>query len=255
MTFDANAIFVPLRKLTAKQRQGSTYSKLWRNISPEPNSGCWLWAGRIGTNGDLRYGAKGRSPVRAILKLSGINLHREQVLVQRCPTPFCVNPEHFSTSNRRGARRIDCSGDLVPLPPFVCRRGHTEFRVYRNKRRCIQCSRDREKRRAKRISNQPPKPRGLSLRFLLGRKQCYRVGKYDHEEKRYCGPHYDIAWKATNPIFGQQHDWHVHINQYSQVPDKYESCRRCGSIRQRQGLPQPPCRGKFEPIVLRGAAL
>lgn len=82
------------------------------------------------------------------------------------------------------------------------------------------------------------------------RYDCRRVGHYVLDGKRYCAPHYDIAWKRENPEYGQQHDWHIHINRFNGEADKYETCRRCMAIKVHEGLPQCLCRGRQAEIRL-----
>lgn len=85
------------------------------------------------------------------------------------------------------------------------------------------------------------------------RYNCRAVGHYVMEAngKRYCGPHYDAKWKFLNPEFGQQHDWHIHVNKFTGAPDRYPTCRRCGDIKVYDGIVQLPCRGVMPIIELR----
>lgn len=86
---------------------------------------------------------------------------------------------------------------------------------------------------------------------LPGRRyDCRRVGAYVLNGKHYCAPHYDTTWKVQNPLYGQRHDWHTHVNKFTGQADKYETCRRCGVIRVYEGLPQRPCEGHMPEIVL-----
>lgn len=80
---------------------------------------------------------------------------------------------------------------------------------------------------------------------------CRAVGKYILGGKGYCAAHYDAVWRFKNPVYGQQHDWHLHVNQYTGETWPYETCRRCGDIRQREGLAQGPCKGHMPRIELR----
>jgi len=82
------------------------------------------------------------------------------------------------------------------------------------------------------------------------RYNCRCIGHYVLTGKHYCTLHYDTAWKAANPIIGQQHEWHIRINSVTGEPDQYTTCRRCGSIKVHDGLPQSPCRGNLAKIVL-----
>lgn len=86
------------------------------------------------------------------------------------------------------------------------------------------------------------------------RYDCRSVGHYILNGRRYCGWHYDTAWKVQNPEFGQQHEWHTRVNKFTGVADPWPSCKQCGDIRVHDGLPQSKCRGKFDRIGLREAA-
>jgi hypothetical protein len=87
---------------------------------------------------------------------------------------------------------------------------------------------------------------------MPGRKyDCRAIGKFLLDGKDYCAAHYDTAWKVANPVYGQQHEWHFHVNHLNGNVDPYPSCRRCGSVKQHEGLPQFPCRGSFGQITLR----
>lgn len=93
----------------------------------------------------------------------------------------------------------------------------------------------------------------LRCKFSLPGKRynCRAIGKYVLDGKGYCAHHYDIAWKVLNQIYGQAHDWHVHVNRFTGIADNYPSCRRCGDIKVYDGLPQGTCGGVLPRIVLR----
>ena len=72
--------------------------RFFRRISPEPNSGCWLWDGRVDEDGYGRYG---------IWKKSDFGAHRlayefyrgpipdGMCVLHRCDVRCCVNPDHL----------------------------------------------------------------------------------------------------------------------------------------------------------------
>jgi len=73
---------------------------------------------------------------------------------------------------------------------------------------------------------------------------CRRMGKYLLEDKGFCAPHFSWVWQVLHPVFGTQHDW-------EQRPFmSYETCAQCGTVKQHAGIPQDPCRGKVNKIVL-----
>ena len=70
-------------------------------VSPEPNSGCWLWTGRA-TKG---YGnAQRDNKVVYMHQLSYQLKHGrkcEQHVLHRCDVPICVNPDHLEAGTHR----------------------------------------------------------------------------------------------------------------------------------------------------------
>lgn len=72
---------------------------LWSRVIPEPNTGCWLWTGRV-HDGRHAYG-------RLVLRGRGISAHRLSWIVYRgeipeglsvlhsCGVESCANPEHL----------------------------------------------------------------------------------------------------------------------------------------------------------------
>ncbi len=68
----------------------------WRDVSPEPNTGCWLWAGIVYPKGYGRLSAEGR---RHRAHRVAYSLFRGDPgpmhVLHRCDTPSCVNPSHL----------------------------------------------------------------------------------------------------------------------------------------------------------------
>lgn len=65
---------------------------------PEPNSGCWLWIGKLNAYGYgrvIRSGSKEEMAHRVSLEISGKPLAKEELACHRCDTPSCVNPDHI----------------------------------------------------------------------------------------------------------------------------------------------------------------
>lgn len=71
----------------------------WSRVSPEPNSGCWLWAGTLSHGyGEIRF--RGRRPIRAHrFSWELINGPIPDGLVidhRHCRMKCCVNPIHMA---------------------------------------------------------------------------------------------------------------------------------------------------------------
>lgn len=76
-------------------------------ISPEPNSGCWLWMGPDNGRGYGRVWAKNVIGKRAayahhisLLFERGIAVADGHVVRHRCDIGFCVNPDHLSVGTQ-----------------------------------------------------------------------------------------------------------------------------------------------------------
>lgn len=74
-------------------------ARFWANVIPEPNSGCWLWTGYASKGyGRIGLGGRGGKIVNATLVSLGIegrSVPSGAVVLHRCDTPACVNPDHL----------------------------------------------------------------------------------------------------------------------------------------------------------------
>lgn len=136
--------------------------RFWDKVSPEPNSGCWLWTAAILRKyGRFRFGADGTAT-----KLAHRGAYQRLVgpvpegmeLDHLCRTPSCVNPAHLRPISHYD--NVMC-GDL-PKVSFLkhaakthCPKGHPydEANTYhapgKPNRQCRQCQRERQALRPK----------------------------------------------------------------------------------------------------------
>src|SRR5271157_775349 len=65
---------------------------------PEPNTGCWLWTGALGRNGygTTSFDGLKLSAHRASLMAHGREAPSDKVVLHKCDTKSCVNPDHLS---------------------------------------------------------------------------------------------------------------------------------------------------------------
>lgn len=71
-------------------------TRLMRFVSPEPNTGCWLWVGHINRTGYGHMRVMGKTVMAhrlsyALLVKEPKKLH----VLHKCDTPCCVNPDHL----------------------------------------------------------------------------------------------------------------------------------------------------------------
>jgi hypothetical protein len=92
--------------------------KFWDRIIPEPNSGCWLWTGRIDYNG---YGKINREWAhRAVYSRLVAPITPGLSIDHICRTRPCVNPAHLEPVTPRENARRGLRGAMLTH----CKNGH-----------------------------------------------------------------------------------------------------------------------------------
>ena len=67
-------------------------------VSPEPNSGCWLWTGSTtacGGYGQINLGGTPVRAQRASFEFFKKTIIKNKVICHTCDVPSCVNPDHL----------------------------------------------------------------------------------------------------------------------------------------------------------------
>lgn len=73
--------------------------RFWDKVSPEPNSGCWLWIGSYDDRPGKGYGfftlGKLMGAHRASWLMFRGPIPQSLFVLHKCDTPPCVNPDHL----------------------------------------------------------------------------------------------------------------------------------------------------------------
>lgn len=125
----------------------------WSRAHPEPNTGCWLWAGGLSSRGRAMFsisGSKNCFASRLAYMLARGPIADGLCVCHTCDVPLCVNPDHLflgtQQENLADMRSKGRSG-IHPWKNLThCRRGHLRtpenIRVIRGRwSRCKLCSR------------------------------------------------------------------------------------------------------------------
>ena len=91
-------------------------------LMPEPNSGCWLWIGRMGSGyGQRKVEGRIKGVHRLIWELLRSPIPEGFEIDHQCRTPLCCNPAHLEvvTHAVNMSRRVR----VKPLLTH-CKRGH-----------------------------------------------------------------------------------------------------------------------------------
>lgn len=121
-------------------KRGTIEQRFWRYVSPEPNTGCWLWAGALGKMG---YGY-----LWSIDKKGAVAAHRLSYTLVKgsipdsleldhlCRVRSCVNPEHLEPVTHRinMERGVHFDFAAIQRERTHCPKGHAydELNTYRH---------------------------------------------------------------------------------------------------------------------------
>jgi hypothetical protein len=67
-------------------------------VSPEPNSGCWIWTGTANKDGYGQFGigpSRSEKAHRSSYRIFKGEMPGKKLVCHKCDVPSCVNPDHL----------------------------------------------------------------------------------------------------------------------------------------------------------------
>ena len=134
--------------------------RFWAKVSPEPNTGCWLWSGCDNGEGygTVYSGGKNHKAHRVSYELHNGKIPDGLQIDHLCRVRCCVNPDHLEavtqkTNVQRGEAVKKCREHFAAITH--CPQGHPysgdNLRITTSgSRLCRECHRSRERLRYQR---------------------------------------------------------------------------------------------------------
>lgn len=122
--------------------------RFWDKVSPEPNSGCWLWTGSVAPGG---YGQFWLGKLHRCTRLVFAHLLEvdpgEMHVLHRCDNPPCCNPDHLRLgSHSDNMLDMHAKGRVTRGHwKTMCKRGHPRTPENLKGNECRECRRARQR--------------------------------------------------------------------------------------------------------------
>ena len=118
-----------------------------------PWSGCWLWLKSLNNAGYGTVAVKGKSKMahRFSFEFYSGPIPKGHLVLHRCDTPSCVNPEHLFTGTQSDNQNdAQLKGRRYKQPSDRCLHGHPSIAeniyFYHGHRYCLLCKRESRRR-------------------------------------------------------------------------------------------------------------
>ena len=132
--------------------------RLLERISPEPNTGCWLWTGVLRNTGygELSFQKKKLLAHRASYEIFIGPIPDGLCLDHLCRQRSCINPDHLEAVSMRTNLLRGVGVGAVNAVKTHCPKGHplADAYHYRGERHCAECCQIRSKEYFKRVGKE-----------------------------------------------------------------------------------------------------